>query len=113
MLSIRNELNVLKRSLILLFGVAIAVWVPLKVAVCLQNLEAAKFKISGGRINTSKLEKYENANERILYLATGIALVISQSAVWMVAMSRKKDETAEQEAPPAGESADAPSPPVS
>ena len=96
MLPSRNELNVLKRSLVLMFGLTIALWIPLKIVVSLQNLEAAKFKMSGGTINTSKLERYEKANERIVYFSTGIAFLLSQSAMWLVAISKKEDEVVEQ-----------------
>jgi hypothetical protein len=95
MLPSRNELLVVARSLLFMVVLFIVIWIPLKVAVAVTHYEAATWKTSGRAIETSKLKEFDQANRRILEASAGIALVLSQSAMWLVAVT-KKGEHAQQ-----------------
>jgi hypothetical protein len=89
----RSEFSIIAQSLILLIALSFVIWIPLRAAVILQHPEATAWATSGKAIDTSKLEEYEKAKERAFLLSVGIALVISQSAIWLVILTRKDDET--------------------
>ena len=86
----------LTHSLILMLAVFIVLWFPLYMCTLTLHPEAAKYRMHGGSIKTSKLERYDQAKETIIYVSVTLSLVLSQSAIWMVVVSKQKSEGTER-----------------
>lgn len=88
-----TELRVVIKSLVFMIGLSVVLWIPLSVVVALQHLEAVSFRMFGGAIDTSLLEDYDQAKASVFYIALGCAFALSQSAMWLVAVSKGSSDS--------------------
>jgi len=94
----RNELRVLVKSVVSFVILFISVLVFLRIAVAGQHFDTWNRLHFGGTINSSKLDDYNQAKEIIFYCSIGIALIMSQSAMWFNGKSNRcGNDKAEQE----------------
>lgn len=93
-----EEMIAVGRSLVLAMGIFFVLWFGLEILIGLRHPEAAKFRLEGGSCMTHKLEAYDEARERVLYVSVFTALITTQTALLSVGRSREAAATQSERA---------------
>ena len=96
-LKCRDEIYVVVKSLILLLGIFLVVWIPFRLAVSINYSGLIRARAQGSHVAESLVKKYEQSLDNAFLIPFGTALLLSQSAIWIVALSKKRENKLEHQ----------------